>query len=185
VKGVVLAGTSSGVGKTVATLPVCRALREAGYDSWPAKAGPDLIGPSHHAAVCDRPSRSLDPWLAGREGCLRNYWRGSGDVCVVGVLARRALGGRQADGLPALCETLTDAEGETCGMADVLLADVRMRDRYWALDHVELTADRSTLVTGATRQAHEFHYSETDVAADATRAFDAERGEGVPGVGTP
>jgi len=110
------------------------------------------------------------------------------------VLARWAPGGRQADDLPvfgecgglmALCETLTDAEGETYGMADVLLADVRMRDRYWALDHVELTADRSTLVTGATRRANEFHYSETDVAADATRAFDVERGEGVPGVGTP
>ena len=101
------------------------------------------------------------------------------------MLARRAPGGRQADGLPALCETLTDAEGETCGMAGVLPADVRMRDRYWALDHVELTADRSTLVTGATRRANEFHYSETNVAADATRAFDVERGEGVPGVRTP
>ena len=82
-RGVVLAGTTSGVGKTVATLAVCRALAAAGHDPQPAKAGPDFIDPSHHAAVCDRPSRSLDPWLAGEDGCRRNYWRGTGDVCVV------------------------------------------------------------------------------------------------------
>ena len=82
-RGVVLAGTASGVGKTVATLAVCRALAEAGHDPQPAKAGPDFIDPSHHAVACDRPSRSLDPWLSGEGGCRRNYWRGSGDVCVV------------------------------------------------------------------------------------------------------
>jgi cobyrinic acid a,c-diamide synthase len=83
VKGFVLAGTASGVGKTVATLATLRALQRAGHDSQPAKAGPDFIDPSHHAVVCDRPSRSLDPWLSGEDGCRRNYWRGSGDVCVV------------------------------------------------------------------------------------------------------
>ncbi len=81
--GVVLAGTASGVGKTVATLAVLEGLRAAGYDPQPAKAGPDFIDPSHHAVVCDRPSRSLDPWLSGERGCRRNYFRGEGDVCVV------------------------------------------------------------------------------------------------------
>ncbi|WP_178915692.1 cobyrinic acid a,c-diamide synthase [Natronomonas gomsonensis] len=81
--GVVLAGTSSGVGKTVATLAVLRALQRAGESPQPAKAGPDFIDPSHHAAVCERPSRTLDPWLSGEEGCRRNYHRGSGDICVV------------------------------------------------------------------------------------------------------
>jgi cobyrinic acid a,c-diamide synthase len=398
VKGIVLAGTASGVGKTVATLAVCRALRAAGRDPQPAKTGPDFIDPSHHAAVCERPSRSLDPWLAGAEGCRRNYWRGSGDVCVVegmmglydgthstarvaetlglpvvlvvdaaagmesvaaealgfrayaaeagrdvdvvGVLAQRAHGGRHADGirealpddlayfgrvppleglevperhlglhtareapvdeaalaaaaehvrvdrlldaaavpprpdpadsgpavdatvavaddaafaftypatverlrkratvepfspvagdplpdcdgvylpggypelygadlaasdvldtlaaraadglpvlgecggLMALSETLTDADGETHEMAGVLPAEVRMCDRYRALDHVELVADRPTLVAdaGEAVRGQEFHYSETDVAADATLAFDVRRGDGV------
>ncbi|MFQ3319834.1 MAG: cobyrinic acid a,c-diamide synthase, partial [Natronomonas sp.] len=81
--GVVLAGTSSGVGKTVASLAVLRALQRAGHDPQPAKAGPDFIDPSHHAVVCDRPSRSLDPWLCGEVGCRRNYWRGTGDICIV------------------------------------------------------------------------------------------------------
>ncbi len=82
-KGLVLAGTASGVGKTVATLVVIRALERAGHAVQPAKAGPDFIDPSHHAAVAGRPSRTLDTWLAGPEGARRNYHRGEGDVCVV------------------------------------------------------------------------------------------------------
>ncbi|MFB6105625.1 MAG: cobyrinic acid a,c-diamide synthase [Halobacteriaceae archaeon] len=82
-RGVVLAGTASGVGKTVATLAVCRALRDAGHEPRLAKAGPDFIDPTHHAAVAGDPSRTLDTWLQGVEGCRRNYWRGDGDVCVV------------------------------------------------------------------------------------------------------
>ncbi len=82
-KGVVLAGTSSGVGKTVATLAVLRALDRAGHAVQPAKAGPDFIDPSHHRRVAQRPSRTLDCWLQGKEGLRRNYHRGEGDVCVV------------------------------------------------------------------------------------------------------
>ena len=82
-KGVVLAGTASGVGKTVATLALIRALEAAGRDVQPAKAGPDFVDPSHHAAVAGRPSRTLDPWLEGETGTRRNYYRGTGDVCVV------------------------------------------------------------------------------------------------------
>ena len=82
-RGVVVAGTASGVGKTVATLALCRALERAGERVQPAKAGPDFIDPSHHAVVCDRPSRTLDPWLEDESGMRRNYSRGRGDVCVV------------------------------------------------------------------------------------------------------
>ncbi|MFT4891681.1 MAG: cobyrinic acid a,c-diamide synthase [Halobacteriales archaeon] len=81
--GFVVAGTRSGVGKTVATLAAIRALQREGRTVQPAKAGPDFIDPSHHAVVADRPSRTLDPWLEGRDGTRRNYWRGEGDACVV------------------------------------------------------------------------------------------------------
>ena len=82
-RGLVLAGTASGVGKTVATLATIRAFENAGRTVRPAKAGPDFIDPSHHARVAGRPSRTLDPWLQGNDGLRRNYARGDGDVCVV------------------------------------------------------------------------------------------------------
>lgn len=82
-KGFVLAGTESGVGKTVATLATIQALSDAGLTVQPAKAGPDYIDPSHHTAIADRPSRTLDTWLEGTGGVLRNYYRGEGDICVV------------------------------------------------------------------------------------------------------
>ncbi|MDY6818478.1 MAG: cobyrinic acid a,c-diamide synthase [Halobacteriales archaeon] len=397
--GVVIGGTKSGVGKTVATLAVIRALEDAGYTVQPAKAGPDFIDPSHHEQVAGRPSRSLDLWLEGETGLRRNYYRGDGDICIVegvmglydgdgsstamvaesldlpvvlvvdakagmesiaatalgfqqygeyadreidvaGVIAQRAHGGRHEDGirdalpdglayfgrlpprdafeipdrhlglymgdesplapemldeatdhihterlidiarspprpdpttehrrtdkriavardeafrfyypatidrlreraevvtfaptagdplpdcdgvylpggypelhaaslatssalqqlsgeatdglpiigecggLMALAETLTTIDDDTYNMAGVLPADVRMHDRYQALDHVELHARTDTLTAGSgqTLRGHEFHYSSTDTAADARFAFDVERGVGI------
>ncbi|ADQ65941.1 cobyrinic acid a,c-diamide synthase [Halogeometricum borinquense DSM 11551] len=81
--GFVLAGTKSGVGKTVATLAIVQALQDDGYTVQPAKAGPDFIDPSHHERVAGRPSRTLDLWLEGDDGVRRNYHRGDGDICVV------------------------------------------------------------------------------------------------------
>jgi len=412
VRGIVLGGTASGVGKTVATLAAIRALDAAGHAVRPAKAGPDFIDPSHHERVAGVPSRTLDVWMQGEEGLRRNYHRGGSDgfdpssrgasspaVCVVegvmglydgdgsstarvaealdlpvvlvvdakagmesvaatalgfreyaahagrdvdvaGVIAQRAHGGRHeegirdalpegiaylgrvspnpdleipdrhlglhmgeesplpdealdaaaehldgealadlarepprpperdprpptgkrvavaddaafafsypatldrlreraevvtfaptrgdalpdcdavylpggypelhapaladsdalddladraAEGLPvlgecgglmALAETLTTADGDTHEMAGVLPADVRMHDRYRALDHVELRARDDTLTAGAgeTRRGHEFHYSSAEVAEDARFAFEVVRGDGI------
>lgn len=81
--GVILAGTASGVGKTVATLVVLRALQNAGFDPRPAKAGPDFIDPSHHEAITGHPSRTLDPWLQGTAGMRRTYCRDAGDCRIV------------------------------------------------------------------------------------------------------
>jgi cobyrinic acid a,c-diamide synthase len=82
-RGVVLGGTSSGVGKTVATLAVCRALADDGVDVRAGKAGPDFIDPSHHRAVTGHPSRTLDPWLEGEAGVRRNFHRDDADYRVV------------------------------------------------------------------------------------------------------
>ncbi|MBS1264115.1 MAG: Cobyrinate a,c-diamide synthase [Methanonatronarchaeales archaeon] len=82
-KGFVVAGTGSDVGKTVVTLSVIRALRDRGYDVQPYKVGPDYIDPSHHEAVAGKPSRNLDPFLMGRDGLIRNFHRGEGEIGVV------------------------------------------------------------------------------------------------------
>lgn len=400
-KGIVLAGTASGVGKTVTTLALIRGLENAGKVVQPAKAGPDFIDPSHHAAVAGRPSRTLDTWLEGESGMRRNYYRGEGDVCivegvmglydgdhsstariaealdlpvvlvidasagmesvaatavgfrdyanhadrdinVVGIIAQRAHAGRHEQGIrdalpdgvtyfgripprqeleipnrhlglhmgdeapldadeldqvakhldidrvldvarepprpepappppstgtrvavardeafrfvypavlerlderadvvtfaptagddlpdcdgvylpggypelhadilaesPALvtlaarassdlpilgecggmmvlAESLTTSEGETYEMAGILPADVRMHDRYQALDHIELEARTDTLTAakGQTRRGHEFHYSSAAVGTDATFALEMKRGSGIDG----
>ena len=82
-KGIVLAGSASGVGKTVATLAVIRRLQNDGYEVQPAKAGPDFIDPSHHAVVAGKASRTLDIWMQGEQGLLANYAHGTGDICVI------------------------------------------------------------------------------------------------------
>ena len=66
-------------------------------------------------------------------------------------------------------------------MAGVLPADIRMMDRYQALDHVELVARRDTLTAtrGDHLRGHEFHYSKAAVGQDARFAFDVERGSGI------
>src|SRR5947209_11201247 len=60
---IVLAGMSSGVGKTTMTTALIAHLRTRGIQVQPFKVGPDYIDPSHLALAAAWPCYNLDTWM--------------------------------------------------------------------------------------------------------------------------
>lgn len=78
---VVIAGTTSGVGKTTITLAIMHALKtKKGLIVQPYKIGPDFIDPSYHKVITGREAPTLDAWLMGNEGILTSVQNTSEDA---------------------------------------------------------------------------------------------------------
>jgi len=72
-KSIVIAGTHSGVGKTTVSMGIMAALTRREMNVQPYKVGPDYIDPTHHTAICGRPSRNLDTFMMGEEGVRQSF----------------------------------------------------------------------------------------------------------------
>lgn len=88
-KGIVIAGTHSGAGKTTVTLGLLAALKRRGLRVAPFKVGPDFIDPGHHSAVTGCTSRNLDGWMlsqAYNRSCFARHAADADLAVVEGVM---------------------------------------------------------------------------------------------------
>ena len=85
IKGVVVAATKSGSGKTTVTLGLLSALAQRGYTVAPFKVGPDFIDPGHHSMITGWTCRNLDGWMLSKETNLNCFASNSfqADIAVV------------------------------------------------------------------------------------------------------
>lgn len=78
---VIIAGTTSGVGKTTITLAVMHAFKnKKGLTVQPFKIGPDFIDPSYHKIITGKESRTLDAWFMGKDGIISTVENATKDV---------------------------------------------------------------------------------------------------------
>jgi cobyrinic acid a,c-diamide synthase len=89
VRGLLVAGTASGVGKTTVAMAIMAAMKKRGLVVQPFKGGPDFLDTSHHTQICGRSARNLDTWMLSNDenlNVMRHSTRGADVLVVEGMM---------------------------------------------------------------------------------------------------
>ena len=143
---VVIAGTSSGAGKTTVACGLIAALRARGHCVQGFKVGPDYIDPSYHALASGRPGRNIDAFLSGSDLVAPLFRHGAqgADIAVVeGVMGL-------FDGASGRGELASTAHVAKLLRAPVLLVvdASKMARSAAAIVHGYATFDRDLTIAG-------------------------------------
>ncbi|WP_457575464.1 cobyrinate a,c-diamide synthase [Desulfomarina sp.] len=113
----IIAGTSSGSGKTTVALGLMAAFRARGVNVQPFKCGPDFIDPGLHKLVTSTVSRNLDLWMCGEDFTRDCYAENSRncDLAIIEGVMGMFDGGKSSSA----------ALGRTLGVGTILVLDVR------------------------------------------------------------
>lgn len=142
----IVAGVSSGVGKTTIVVGLCRALRARGLKVAVFKCGPDYLDPTYHARAANALCHNLDGWMMGRDAVMETFARGAraADIAVI-------------EGLMGLFDgaSPTGEEGSTAEIAKWLRAPVLlvvdasgMARTLAAVSHGFVDFDREVRIAG-------------------------------------
>jgi cobyrinic acid a,c-diamide synthase len=88
-KGFLIAGTASGVGKTTVSLAIMAAMRERGLVVQAFKGGPDFLDTGHHTRISGRIARNVDTWMLSTKDnidCFSQASAGADLVVVEGMM---------------------------------------------------------------------------------------------------
>ncbi len=133
-KRLIIAGVSSGVGKTTISMGIMRALKRRGRGVIPFKSGPDYIDTGFHHAATGRPSINLDLWMNGTENTkfLYHLHEKEGDFSVI-------------EGVMGLYDGLGDelSTGSTAHLSKLLHAPVIL-----IMDGSRLAASGAAMILG-------------------------------------
>ncbi len=133
-KQVIIAGVSSGVGKTTISIGIMRALMKRGRTVIPFKTGPDYIDTGFHHAATGRASINLDLWMTGEANTefIYDMHKNEGEFAVI-------------EGVMGLYDGLGDEKstGSTAHLARVLHVPVIL-----IIDGSNMAASAAAVVLG-------------------------------------